>query len=268
MKKIITFLILLLFPIITYAENVTVFSINEVTASAGNNVTINFKMDNKQEFGVLAARIHYDTSKLEYVSSEVKGLKAVLRGSDNNADKGLVILYAINLSGGNLMKDNGNVLITEFKIKDNVTDDIPLEIEIKDFGVDEETPLKYETKDGVIKIKKDVTSVKKDNTENLKDELDKATESSEKKEEDEVTWSTTDDKVATVDKDGNVTFNENGNVTIEAKDSEGNVLYSKDYYVNDKVKKKYPIVIIASVGVLAILVVLFILRRKKCKKGK
>ncbi len=166
------------------------------------------------------------------------------------------------------MKDNGNILKTEFKIKDSVTDDIPLEIEIKDFGLNEDTPLKYETKDGLIKIKKDVTSVKKNNTENLKDELNKVIESSEKKEDDIVTWSTTNDTIATVDKDGNITFNKNGNVTIEAKDSDGNVIFSKEYYVNDKVKKKYPIVLITGIVVLIILVTLFIIRRKKCKKEK
>ena len=264
MKKIITFLVLLLFPIFAYAENVTVFSIDEITASAGNNITINLKMDNKQAFGVLTARVHYDKEKLEYVSSELKGLKAVLRGSENNAEKGMVVLYAINLSDGS-MKDNGIIMVAEFKIKDNVTEDVPLEIEIKDFGVDENTPLKYETKDGLIKIKKDVQSVGKDKKENLKDEVIK---NSEKKDE-EITWSTTDDQVATVDEDGTVTFNGNGNVTVEAKDSDGNLIYSKDYYVKDKVNNhKYLKYIIGGVIALSIVIVLIILGRKKWKKRK
>ena len=138
MKNILTFILLLLIPVITYADGVTTFSINDVTASAGSNVTVNLKMDNKQEFGVLTARVHYDKSKLDYVSSELKGLKAVLRGSENNADKGMVVMYAINLNGGG-MKDSGNILTIEFRIKDDVTEDIPLVIEIKDFGEDENT---------------------------------------------------------------------------------------------------------------------------------
>ena len=268
MKKIIVFLMLLLFPLITYAEDVTTFSIEDITASAGENVTIKLNIENKKEFGVLTARVHYDKTKLEYVSSELNGLKSMLRGSDNNAEKGMVILYAINLSGSNKMKDNGNIMVTEFKIKDDVTDDIPLKIEIKDFGVDENTPLKYETKDGVIKIKKDVSSVNTNKTENLKEELNKVINEDENKKDDKITWSTTDEKIATVDDDGNVTFNANGNVTIEAKDSEGNVIYSKDYYVNDKVKKSFPLMAIIAAVALILVIILIIIRRKKCKKEK
>ncbi len=264
MKKIITFLILLIFPIIVHAENITTFSLSEVTASPGNNVTVKLNMNNKQEFGVLTGRIRYDKDKLGFISSELNGLKSVLRGSDNNEEKGLVTLYAINLSGSNQMKDNGNILTIEFKIKEDVTEDIPLKIEIKDFGVDENTPLKYETKDGVIKIKKDVATVSKDDKTTLQKEIEEVI-----KKDEEITWSTTDDEIATVGDDGTVTFKKDGNVTIEAKDKDGNVIYSKDYYVKEKVKKKFPFKI-AIAGVIAIIVIalIIIIRSKKCRKRK
>ena len=269
MKKIITFLVLLIFPVIVHAEKITTFEIGEVTASPGNNVTIKLNMDNKQEFGVLTARIHYDNTKLEYVSSELKGLTSVLRGSENNEAKSMIILYAINLSGSKLMKDNGNILVAEFKIKDDVTEDIPLEIEIKDFGTDESTPLKYETKNGLIKIKKDVETIQKDKQTTLAKEAEEALKKTENPDE-KIEWSTTDETIATVDESGNVTFKKDGNVTIEAKDSKGNIVYSKDYYVKEKVSKKIPIKIIA-IGLAVIVVVsivLIILRRKKCQKRK
>ena len=46
MKKIILFL-LLLFPTIIFADEITTFSLNEVTASPGNNVTIKLNIENK-----------------------------------------------------------------------------------------------------------------------------------------------------------------------------------------------------------------------------
>ena len=48
MKKIFIFLILLIIPLNIYADNVTTFSLNEIEASAGNNVTVILSMDNKQ----------------------------------------------------------------------------------------------------------------------------------------------------------------------------------------------------------------------------
>ena len=137
MKKIILFFMFLLFPIMINADEKTIFSLDEVTASSGNNVTINLNLQNKQKFGVLTARIHFDNSKIEYVSSELKGLKSgTIKGTDDNNDKGLVAIYAISLNQKKLMADNGNILTIEFKIKDDVSGDIPIELEIVDFGVE------------------------------------------------------------------------------------------------------------------------------------
>ena len=257
MKKIILFIVLLLFPIVTFADSKTTFSFNDVTASPGSNVTVKLNMKNTQEFGVLTVRILYDNNKLEYISDKINGLDAMLRGSDKNNKKGLVVLYAINLSD-KYMKDNGNIWNVEFKIKDDVKEDIPLTLEIKDFGKDESSKLKFEKKDGLIKIKDDVVTIEKNKTDNLNEQLDK---------KDNITWSSTDLEVAVVDENGNVEFNGDGNVTIEAKDENGEVIYSKDYYVKENVKNSFPVWIIISV--IAILIIIFVfIWRKKCLRKK
>lgn len=266
MKKIILFFMFLLFPIMINADEKTIFSLDEVTASSGNNVTINLNLQNKQKFGVLTARIHFDNSKIEYVSSELKGLKSgTIKGTDDNNDKGLVAIYAISLNQKKLMADNGNILTIEFKIKDDVSGDIPIELEIVDFGVDESKSLDYEKKDGVIHIKENVKTVPKKSDESASSDYK---EEAKKNEEDDITWSSTNPEIATVDEDGNVTFNNNGNVTIEAKDKNGNVVYSKDYFVKDKVKKNYPIKVVIIAVVTIIVLVLIIRRRHKCKKER
>jgi hypothetical protein len=269
MKKLMTFIFLLVMPLLVYADSETIFSLNEIESSPGNNVTVILNMDNKQEFGVLTAKVHYDSTKLEYVSSQLKGLDAMLRGSDKNEETGIVAFYAINLSD-KMMKDNGNVFLIEFKIKEDVTEDIPLELEIKDFGKDENTKLAYSVQNGLIKIKANVNTVEKNKSVDLTDELEKAIkENSENPDEKiEISWSSSNDDVATVDENGHVEFKKDGNVTIEAKDSEGNVIYSKDYNVKEKVSKNYHIKEII-IGVVIIgIIALIIVWRKKCKKRK
>ena len=71
MKRIILFILLLIFPTIIFADEITTFSLNEVTASPGNNVTIKLNIQNKQSFGVLTARVKYDNTKLEFINSQV-----------------------------------------------------------------------------------------------------------------------------------------------------------------------------------------------------
>ena len=255
MKKLLFFLMMLIIPVFIYAEEITTFSLNEVSSIAGGNVTIKLNMDNKQEFGVLTVRLHYDNTKLEYISSKINGLKAVLRGTDKNVSKGLVVLYAINL-GDNLMNDSGNVWTIDFKVKDDVKEDIPLSLEIKDFGKDESNKLKYEKKDGLIKIKESINTIEKNKTDNLSNNV---------KENEKVIWSSTDKDVAIVDENGNVSFTEDGNVTIEAKNEDGKVIFSKDYFVKEK-SNNYLIWYIA--GAILLIVISIITWRIICQRKK
>jgi len=270
MKKILIFISLYLFPIFIYAEETTVFSLSELTASPGNNVTVNLNIENKQEFGVLTAKIYYDNTKLTYVSSELKGLdNSALNGVEKNQDKGLIAVYAINLSKNKLMKDNGNILTIEFKIDENANEDIALTLEIKDFGLVDSTSFNYITKNGIIHIKNDVETVTKNKKtsviDNLKEELAKNGLT-----EKDIIISSSNDDIATVDESGNIEFKNDGNVDIVAKDSEGNIVYTKEYFVKSNINKNNRLLfsIIISSVVFLIIISLIIIRKKKCLKEK
>ena len=266
MKRIILLILILIFPTIIFADEITTFSLNEVTASPGNNVTIKLDIENNPAFGVLTARVKYDNTKLEYVSSELIGIKTSLKGTDKNQSKGIVALYAITLDESKLMKNSGEILKIEFKINEEVTEDIPLELEIVDYGISDTKTLEYNKNDGIIHIKSNVDTVSKDKKENL---LDKAKEKiKELEKQDDIKWTSSDENIAIVDKDGNVTFKDNGNVTIEAKDEEGNIIYTKDYYVKDKVYKKLKLSTIVIIIITIITIIIITLRRKKCLKEK
>lgn len=271
MKKKLIFIMLLLFPIFAHADEITKFSLNEVTASPGNNVTISVNIDNNQNFGILTLRIHYDNTKISYVSSELNGLdNGQIKGIDKNDEKGLVAIYGITLSKKKLMKDNGNLANIEFKIADDVTGNIPLTLEVVDFSLDESTNLKYETTDSLIKIKDNVETVTKEDKKtvinSLKEELKK-----KGIDESNITIESSDNNIATVDEDGNVEFKKDGNASIYAKDEEGNIVYSKDFLVKKNIKPSNKLIIpIVVVSVVLILIIILIIlnRRKKCQKEK
>jgi len=266
MKKKILLFILLLLPISIKAK--TTFLLDEVTASPGSNVTINYKMDNKEEFGVLTSRIKYDYSKLEYVDSELKGLKkGSFKGIENNEEKGIVAVYSINL-GDAKMNDTGTIATIEFKVKDDVTEDIPLTLEIIDFGIDEDTPIEYDIINGVIHTNNNTTTKSKNTKESLVEEFKKEVEEKDINEE-EIMWSSSDESVATVDENGEVVFKKDGNVKIEAKDKDGNVIYSKEYFVKDDVKNSNNNLLIPCIiGGVILLLVIIIIWRIKCKRKK
>ena len=233
--------------------------------SAGNNVTINFNLDNNQEFGVLTARIIYDNTKLTYVDSKLTGLKkSPLHGVEHNNDKGLVVVYGITLNEDNLMNDNGSILTIEFKINDNVTEDIPLTLEIKDFGIDENTSLEYITKDGVIHITNNVETIspKESIINKIKEQLKEQGIDSN-----ELILESSNDEVAIVTEDGNIELKKDGNTTIIAKDKDGNIIYEKDYFVKKEIKK-YNKYIIIGIIIIIISISLIIIWRKKCKRKK
>lgn len=267
MRKILFWFLLFLFPFCVHAADKTIFSLNEVTASPGNKVTINLNIDNKEKFGVLTARIHYDKTKLDYDSHNLLGLKnGVLRGADNNADKGLVVLYGVTLSDKKLMTDNGKILEVVFTVKEDVSEDIPLALEIVDFGIDENKNLEYEKKDGIIHIKGNVVNVKPDDKPSFNDDLKEELKKQDVDEND-ITITSSDEDVATIDENGNIQFKKDGNVTIEAKDKDGKVVYAKEYLVNNKKKISYKPFIYIGLAIIAILILL-IMRKKKWVKRK
>ena len=262
-KKLFLVFIFLMIPLNIFAEEKSTFSLNEVAASPGNNVTIKLNVENNPEFGILAVKLHYDIEKLEYISSEIKGMKnALLKDAESN-DKGMIALYAITLDKKKLMDDTGTLLVLEFKIKDDVKEDCAIKLEVTDFGKDENTPIEFDSIDGNIKIKNDIESITIDDDVSLNDNID---------EEKEVIWESSDEEIAAVDDDGNVEFKEDGNVTIRAKDKDDEeTIYEKDYYVKDKVKKKnnkdnnYILIAVGLILLIIVGIVIFKkIRKKKC----
>lgn len=268
MKKIMIFITLFLIPFTIFADETTKFSLSEATASPGKNVTINLNMDNNQQFGVLTAKIYYDNKKLTYISSELKGLNnSALNGVDKNEDKGLIAIYAINLSKNKLMKDNGNILTIEFLINENVTEDIPLSLEIKDFGYVDGSNLNYEIQNGLIHIKNDIETVSQNKKTSIIDSIKEQLEKQGLNKSD-ITLSSTNDNVATVDEEGNIEFKNDGNASIIVKDTDGNTIYSKEYFVKSTISNNKKLLIPIILFLLVIFTIIIIIRRKKCQKVK
>lgn len=266
MKKKIILFILLFIPFIVKADEKTIFSLNDVTSAPGSNVTIKFNIKNNPEFGVLTARVKFDNTKLEYISGNLTALKsASIKGIDKNKNKGLVAIYAISIS--NKLKDTGDVATMEFKINDSIKDniDIPLSIEIVDYGVDADKSLEYEIKNGVIHVNGNTETKNSNTKESLTEKYKEKIK--EKNKDEDVTWESSNDDVAKVD-DGVVEFKEDGNATIEAKDKDGNVVYSKDYYVKGKIKKSNNNIIKYILIAVTILLLGIFIWRKKWKKRR
>ena len=267
MKKKVILLLLLFFPFFFFFLEKTSFSLSDVSSAPGSTVTIRFNISKNPEFGVLTARVKFDHSKLEYVSGKLNAFSgASIKGIDKNKSKGLVAIYAISI--GDKFKDTGDIAVMEFKINDSIREsvDIPLEVEIVDFGVDDEQTLAYDVKNGIIHVNGAVDTVTQDSKESLTKKIKEKLEE-EKKNNDDVTWESSNDDIAKVD-DGVVEFKEDGNVTVQAKDKDGNVVYSKDYYVKGKnVNKNNNIVYyVLVIGIVIILFGLFIWRKKWKRK--
>lgn len=266
MKKNLFLLIMFfLIPLNVFSKEIPNFSLNEVTAAPGSNVTVKLNLENNQEFGILTTKIHYDTEKLEYISYEIKGLKkAVLKGVESN-NKGTIAFYAITLDKTNLFTDTGTLLVLEFEIKDKTEDDCEIKLEVTDYAKDENTPIKFYSSNGKIKVNKKTESTTVDENMSLNNKIE------EKK---EVIWESNNEEVATIDDKGNVDFKKDGNVTITAKEKENkNILYEKDYYVKDKINDTKNnnnnfILIGKIIGLIIIAVIIFIIIRKNYVKKK
>ena len=259
MKKLFFILIAIItiLPInIKEKKKKTTFSLNEVTSTVGSEITMKFNVDNNPEFGILAVKFHYDINKLEYISSKINGLENALLKNVESNNKGIIALYAITLDTKKLMNDTGNLVEMKFKIKDEVEEDIKIKVEVTDFGKDENTPIEFDSIDGNIIIKKEIEKVYINNTTALNEKID---------DKNNVVWESSDEKIATVDENGNVEFKEAGNVTIKAKDKENNnVIYEKDYQVETKEKaNNYNMIIISIIAILLIGIIVFLIKRKK-----
>lgn len=261
--KILIILIILLFTSNVKAEEKTVFSLSNIKTSSGAEVTIRVNMKNNPKFELLGFKIYYDSSKLEYISCGINGFSnAMLKDCNINKDKDITF-YALTMytEDNKLMNDTGDIVDIKFKVKDNVKNDIPLSLDITDFGKTDTEPLDFDIINGKIEISGDIESKSVNEKDNLSHNI------TEKK---DIDWESSDKSVATVDSNGEVKFKDNGNVTITATDSDGNIIYEKTYLVNNKIKGNYTkyILIGASCLIIIATVILIIIKRKKKKNEK
>ena len=255
-KFTLVIMVFLVFLVNISAQEVTVFSINEVSGKSGDEVFVDLNISNNPSFGSLTLFVKFDTNKLEYIDTEVIGMEnAMFKVADKNLE-GYVSFLAITIDKDNLIDDNGTILRMNLKIKENVTSDIPLEINVKEFGIDENVSLDYKVKNGLIKIESDKNKVSVEEDDSLGSLID-----IENKEQ--IKWESSDTNIATVDQEGNVKFKKSGSVTISATNS-GEVIFQKNYEVVSD-GNNIIIYVILGISFISVLIISFWAIRKRVK---
>ena len=232
MKKIFIILFILvlsIYPNLTCkAEELPTIKVGSCYAYNGEKVSIPITIKNNKGFSYLGAKIRYDSTKLKYVSSKLRGL--------NNAS-----MKKIDIG----INDNGEIASIDFEVINNDLEEIPVEITVDSFGKDR-TDIKTKSINGVVKV---IDFAKKGSSLDLSDKVQKRNDEyivnnkdkkdNKTKDEDsqvkkaETIWKSSNEDVATVDKKGNVTFKNNGTVSITARDENNNLLLEKKYKVDD-----------------------------------
>ena len=204
MKKKILFIIIVLvsFSLKVEAAETTTFSISNIDASAGEDITVSVNMKNNPKFGLLGIKVNYDTTKLTYDSCSINGFdNAMMKGCDPNKD-GDIVFYALTIyeEEDKLLDDTGDIFDIKFKINDDVTEDIPLELNITDYGETANTKLEYNLENGNIKLSNNIIS------ESVNSQVDLSKEIPKEYNEDKIIWESSNQKIATVDDEGNITW--------------------------------------------------------------
>ena len=225
---LLTLLITTLLPAtIVVAADKPSFTIESAEGKRGEEVTVKLNLANNQGLRVIARRIYFDTDKLEFVSAQVNGLKnADARKTATYTEKlGAVTLNA-SCSGLSVpaMDDNGTIMTVTFKIKDNASGTATLDLKMNDV-VQEEDRIEFTEKDGQITINVPTTGITLSDTsvslENGATKKLTATVQPNDATNKTVTWSSSNNAVATVAQDGTVTAVSKGNAVITAKTSDG-----------------------------------------------
>ncbi len=225
---LLTLLITTLLPAtIVVAADKPSFTIESAEGKRGEEVTVKLNLANNPGLRVIAGRIYFDTDKLEFVSAQVNGLKnADARKTATYTEKlGAVTLNA-SCSGLSVpaMDDNGTIMTVTFKIKDNASGTATLDLKMNDV-VQEEDRIEFTEKDGQITINVPTTGITLSDTsvslENGATKKLTATVQPNDATNKTVTWSSSNNAVATVAQDGTVTAVSKGNAVITAKTSDG-----------------------------------------------
>lgn len=260
MKKILVILLVFFLSVQPVNAKDTSFELTDERGMKGETITVKLEINDNPSFGILGATLDYDETKLEYKSSKIIGLdNAFMKDYDNN--NGQVMMYAFCIDRDSLMDDTGNIFEVEFEVISEEVEKSKIKLEITDFAIDETETLNYTTKDSTITINRKTETVSSSESISLKDEI-------EGQDEENIKWHSSNTDVATVDENGNVTFKNNGEVTITAT-SNDNIIFEKDYEVDNKGSNNTLMIIGGIiVGVIIIALITFYIIKRKKKNGK
>ncbi len=245
-------LFILLFSIMAFmrvlnSEEIPKIYIDNITATSNEEILVNVNLINNKGLSYISFIVNYPLESLEYISSEVN-IDGDLKGSEINLDNHLAF-YSLSIN--NLINNNGTILKIKFKVKDNIKEDIVILIEEVSAGI-EENEEQVNTENGLIHII-DSENVKKDENISLIDEI-------KNKDLENITWESSDESVAVVDKNGNVTFLKDGIVTIKAKNN-NEILLEKKY----KIESTNNNIIFLIIVIALIIIVTSIIKVRKNK---
>ena len=259
MKKILVILLVFFLSVQPVNAKDTSFELTDERGMKGETITVKLEINDNPSFGILGATLDYDETKLEYKSSKIIGLdNAFMKDYDNN--NGQVMMYAFCIDRDSLMDDTGNIFEVEFEVISEEVEKSKIKLEITDFAIDETETLNYTTKDSTITINRKTETVSSSENISLKDEI-------EGQDEEDIKWHSSNTDVATVDENGNVTFKNNGEVTITAT-SEDNIIFEKNYEVDNKGSNNTLIIGGILVGVIIIALITFYVIKRIKKNGK
>lgn len=232
---VFTLLITTLLPMggVTAASKIALtLSSEEVIRGSQDEVTIALNLANNTEgLRLIAGIITYDTDKLEFVSAEMHGLEsATAYRSISHHDPTKEIVFNASCGGqisAPAIDDNGDIATITFKIKEGATGNANVTFNVDDVaGYDFSRIEDYVVTNSTITIKVPTTGITLDSTSltlnaGSEQKLNATIEPSDATEK-AITWTSSNEEIATVAEDGTVTAVGIGNATITATTVDGN----------------------------------------------
>lgn len=251
MKKILFAFTLFLIPFIVDAK--AKFIVPTIKATS-NTFNIPIMIENYEDFKIIGLKLHYDKSKLELTDSSLESLtNGLFHGIEEN--DGTITIYSFNIDDNILSVSDKNIIATlTFKIIDESFDETNLDLEVTDYSFDEETPLDYVSVSGIVYLK-DKFSLNNADLKKIND----------------ISWSSSDNSIATVDNKGNVSFLKQGEVTITAKDKD-NIIYKKvlvnkeEFGGEEKPVNYIPIIVSCSLIICIFIIIIYMYKKKNRKR--